>query len=116
MLDLCLQGHEADARVLPQHVAAAQLFSLVTEQQTAQQYISDNPPPPVPMHQSQQGQQEAEGRYLLALALQIGSGTLCGRSPYQHVPSGLVANTFRDESGAKSAHERLDHMRNYCRG
>lgn len=42
-------GHEADARVLQQ-----QLSSLVLEQQAAQQFITDNPPPAVTAPQHQQ--------------------------------------------------------------
>ena len=49
-------GHEADARVLQQ-----QLSNLVVEQQAAQQFITDNPPPAVTLHQHQQtGKQEGQ--------------------------------------------------------
>ena len=50
-------GHEADARVLQQ-----QLSGLVTEQQAAQQYINDNPPPVVQLHQHQQTSGKQEGQ------------------------------------------------------
>ncbi len=54
MLEMCLVmlcniGHEADARVLQQ-----QLSGLVTEQQAAQQFITDNPPPEVSTQEKQQ--------------------------------------------------------------
>lgn len=42
-------GHESDARVLQQ-----QLSKLVSQQQEAQQYVKDNPPPEIPAHEQQQ--------------------------------------------------------------
>ena len=48
-------GHEADARVLQQ-----QLSSLVTEQQAAQQYMTDNPPPDMAVHQGQHQHQNRD--------------------------------------------------------
>ena len=50
---LICAGHEADARILQQ-----QLSGLVTEQQAAQQYITDNPPPEI--HHDQQKSTETD--------------------------------------------------------